>query len=252
MDVPLRHTMTARATRERKAAPAALEAARCALVGNSFACSVVAYIFAHWAVQQGYLTAVPSVEEMRRRGGDWTGARAALHTDVPDSEAAGKLCLKKVGDEEQQDPSAELVMELIRRADPRGSDVRLDSGDLMRPDCWPRKPVDVSRWTWRTVAVWKWASPSLITALEPRGALAALRWRLRSSWNLASRFDHLLDNQASIAVLTRCRSTSYTLTVVVKRRCALVLAALARPFYGYCEIDRNPADAATRQGESSA
>ena len=132
MDVPLRHTMTARATRERKAAPAALEAARCALVGNSFACSVVAYIFAHWAVQQGYLTAVPSVEEMRRRGGDWTGARAALHTDVPDSEAAGKLCLKKVGDEEQQDPSAELVMELIRRADPRGSDVRLDTGDLMR------------------------------------------------------------------------------------------------------------------------
>ena len=95
----------------------------------------------------------------------------------------------------------------------------------------------------------KWKTASHITALETRGALAALRWRLRSRWNLASRFGHLLDNQASIGVLTRCRSTSYVLNVVVKRCCALVVAALARPFYAYCETDRNPADAATRQEE---
>eukprot|EP00969_Alexandrium_andersonii_P302901 13389556-Alexandrium_andersonii.AAC.1 len=49
-------------------------------------------------------------------------------------------------------PPVALVEGMVRRCDPRGSDLRLDSGEAMRPDLWPRRPIPVGRWTWRTVA----------------------------------------------------------------------------------------------------
>ena len=52
-----------------KGTPSQLEAARCALLGNSFACSAVAFILGHWAKRQGYLSEVPSIATMRLQGG---------------------------------------------------------------------------------------------------------------------------------------------------------------------------------------
>ena len=145
------------------------------------------------------------------------------------------------------DPSVVLVEELARRAETRGSDVRLDALECMSPLAWPRRPVSAARWTWKTVASWRWTRPSHITDLEVRGCLGALQWRLRQLQHLRTRFAHLMDSQVGIGVVTKGRSSSHVLNVVVKRICVLVLASLCRPIYGYSETDRNPADAPSRR-----
>ena len=81
-----------------------------------------------------------------------------------EAEAALAGTLVRVKDLESEaahvDPSVELVAELARRAETRGSDVRLDAMESMSPLAWPRRPVSAARWSWRTVATWRWARPS--------------------------------------------------------------------------------------------
>ena len=40
---------------------------------------------------------------------------------------------------------------LLRSADYRGSDVRIDSGEFMKPSQWPRRSIDPAKWTWYNV-----------------------------------------------------------------------------------------------------
>ena len=141
-------------------------------------------------------------------------------------------------------PSVTLCDQLVRAADTRGSDVRLDSGELMHPHSWPRRPVDVARWTWRLCVRYKWKHKSHITELEARAILSALKWRLRSARHLRTRFIHLSDSQADLGVFTKGRSSSRKLHHVVKKAGCLVIAAFARP--AYTETDVNPADAGSR------
>ena len=42
----------------------------------------------------------------------------------------------------------QVLLSLVRAADYRGSDVRLDSGELFRPAAWPRRAIDPGKWTW--------------------------------------------------------------------------------------------------------
>ncbi|CAK0842773.1 unnamed protein product, partial [Prorocentrum cordatum] len=250
MDFPPGHTATARATRFRKLAE--LEVVRCALLGNSFQCGVVAWIVAHWAHRRGYLDSVPTMAEARAVGGAFDAAEGLVQV-AKEGDDSG-VVIRDRGLEEaeaQADPSIQIVEELIRRAEVRGSDVRLDTLEVMRPDLWPRRPISVSRWTWKTVLVWKWRWKSHITALEVLSALAGLRWRFRVGHHLGTRFAHLMDSQVGLGVISRGRSSSHLLNAAVKRISALVLAASARPIYGYTETDKNPADDPSREGGMS-
>eukprot|EP00973_Karenia_brevis_P023517 3238433-Karenia_brevis.AAC.1 len=83
-----------------------------------------------------------------------------------------------------EDASVLLITEMTRRATHRGSDVRLDTNDLMKPSAWPRRHIDPSRWEWKTVTTWQWTKPGHITELEARAVLSMVRWRLRSSAHL--------------------------------------------------------------------
>ena len=225
MDFVPRHTITAKPTRWRKQHASDLEACRCALVGNSFQCSTVAWFLAHWAVHTQYLPRVPTVVEMRE---------AACHTSVESGDAA-----------------VELNKLLVQHADVRGSDVRLDTNELMRPDLWPRRPINVDQWSWRTIMRWDWVHAAHITSLEMRATLSSHKWRFRSAKHVHTRFPHLMDSQAGLGVMTRCRSSSHVLNVIVCRADALCIAASAYPVYGYTDTDRNPADAPTRiQGDA--
>ncbi|CAK0812662.1 unnamed protein product, partial [Prorocentrum cordatum] len=250
MDFPPGHTATARATRFRKLAE--LEVVRCALLGNSFQCGVVAWIVAHWAHRHGYLDSVPTMAEARAVGGAFDAAEGLAQV-AKEGDDSG-VVIRDRGLEEaeaQADPSIQIVEELIRRAEVRGLDVRLDTLEVMRPDLWPRRPISVSRWTWKTVLVWKWRWKSHITALEVLSTLAGLRWRFRVGHHLGTRFAHLMDSQVGLGVISRGRSSSHLLNAAVKRISALVLAASARPIYGYTETDKNPADDPSREGGMS-
>jgi len=237
LDFTHHFTATALPTRARKQSPEALEDVRCSLLGNSFHCGTVAWLAGHWAVRAGYLSSVPDVVDMRLKG--------------PDRGVIGPPVVAHLSCGSHTDPSVQLAENMVRRATHRGSDVRLDTGDILRPDAWPRKPVDPSLWTWQSTHKWRWQSPGHITELEARSTLSAIRWRFRVAQHLRTRFGHLQDNQAALGLCIKCRSSSHILNIVVKRISSLCIAALARPFFLYTDTDRNPADGDSRDVEVS-
>ena len=148
---------------------------------------------------------------------------------------------------DQTETSSFLCESFIRRATSRGSDVRLDTGRLMRPEIWPRMGVRANLWSWKIVLSYLWKDSSHITELELRAVLSALRWRLRSSKYLKCRFLHLSDSQAGLGVLTKCRSSSYKLQRVMYPICALLLFSHCLPAWAYVDTHTNPADLPSRR-----
>ena len=65
LDFLPRHTLTTMATRARSGNPAQLELARCSLLGDTFACGVVAFLLQHLLFQLGYMSRLLSIDEMR-------------------------------------------------------------------------------------------------------------------------------------------------------------------------------------------
>ena len=250
MDYPPNHTITARATCWRKSTE--LDTVRCALVGNSFQCGVVAWLIAHWAVHAGYLTSVPTVLEMRATGGGFTASELQVQFAKPDEAGPAVRRADLKAPAAAACPSVTLVEEMVRRSEVRGSDVRLDTLEVMRPDLWPRRPISVARWTWRAVVIWGWRQSGHITDLELRSALVSMRWRFRNVLHFHCRFAHLMDSQVGIGVVTRGRSSSSVLNCTIQRINSLLLAAGCRAIYGYTETDRNPADHPTRNDPPGA
>ena len=108
----------------------------------------------------------------------------------------------------------------------------------MRPDVWPTQPTDPSRWTWKLLHSWE---------LEMRSALTASRWRARSSSRLRTRFVLFIDNQSSLAVLVKSRSSSRKPNAVARETAAILLCTLSGPLYAYTDTDCNHADAGSRK-----
>ena len=129
--------------------------------------------------------------------------------------------------------------------------MRIDVGEPFDLRSWPRRPIDVDRWAWRPVLQTRWKHPHNIMLLEALAAHLALLWRSRFRDRLRFRFLHLIDNQATIAVLVRHRSRSQRLNHVVRKSAAILLAAGVRRALGYTETDRNPAVAGSREFSSS-
>ena len=134
----------------------------------------------------------------------------------------------------------------VVQADPRGSDVHVDSGEIADMRSWPRRPIDVSRWRWKTVWNTKWGKEDAIT-LETVAAHLALLWRTSARKEIKCRFLHLVDNQAALSALAKGRSSSRSMQRVLRRGAAVLLAASMRRALGYTETDVNPADAGSRE-----
>ena len=216
------------ATSARKQHPQRLERARVALLSHSYSFTVVAWFLAHWPMAAGYLSSISEPLAMRL---------LSVSSD----------CLRSLSPSECSQAHEMLVKQIFRRVTHRGSDVRLDSSQLMRPDVWPRQPTDPSRWTWKLLRSWKWEHGGHITELEMRSALTAIRWRARSASLLRTRFVLFIDNQSFLAVLVKSRSSSRKLNAVARKTAAILLCTLSRPLYAYTDTDRNPADAGSRR-----
>jgi hypothetical protein len=250
MDFPLRHTITLAPTSWRKEAKHKLEVQRCELLGNSFQCGVLAWLLGHWAVKAHLLEQVPSVEQMRDQA---PGHRRMPTNSANSPHRPWNLQPSRSSHVSPMDSSAsDLVLELMSVADLRGFDVRLDSGHLLGPRAWPRRPINTELWVWRSVLRHTWRLAEPITALEARAALQAFKWRCRKVDNHHNRFLHLVDNQSVLGVLSKCRSSSYVLHAIAAKYACLALASMCVPFHAYCETDRNPADAGSGQQPEDA
>ena len=107
-------------------------------------------------------------------------------------------------------------------------------------------------WTWKTLHSWKWKHNGHSTELDMLSALTAVPWRARSSSFLRTRFALFIDNQSSLAVLVKSRSSSCMLNVVARKTAAILLCTLNRPVYSYTDTDRNPAEAGSRNWHATS
>ena len=239
MDLGYRHTITCLRTRSRKTEPRKLEDTRCRLLGRGLQALLVAVVVQTWLLNKRFISSIDSVARLRARGS--MGSRSALET------TGASICSTNLHTTAAQGhPSVRLVKSFLRRAEQKGTDVRLDTGEAMSPDVWPRRPIHPSRWKWKNACVMKWKHSETITVLETRAVLTTLRWRLRRGHMIRNRFLHLIDNQAAIGVLTKGRSSSHQLLAVLKKINCLLLCSGSRMFLCYVETDTNPSDAGSR------
>ena len=147
------------------------------------------------------------------------------------------------------DLELKTLTSILRSADYRGSDVRLDSGELLTPGRWPRRSIDPARWNWYPLLSHEYRYEEHINVLEVRSAHLQLRWRSRSAARIGSMFFHLLDSQVAMAVLVKGRSSSWQRNRILSRVNALTLAANFFPTYGYFMSEWNPRDPPSRRWE---
>ena len=129
-----------------------------------------------------------------------------------------------------------MFRRFLRSADYRGSDVRLDTGQLCRPGRWPRESISPVKWIWYDVLAIPYRMADHINKLELTMVVSTLKWRLRRPSALKTRFLHLVDSQVCLGVLTKGRSSSRKLLVTLRRANALTLLGQVYPLYGYIEL----------------
>lgn len=139
-----------------------------------------------------------------------------------------------------------LAEDLARRADLKGSDVKLTSGKLLTPKIWPRRGVCAAPWRYKLVAAWKWRQPQYITELEVRAAAIGLKSKLLKRTSRGKRHVVLVDNQAAIGVISKSRSRSKRLNRLARHLTSYLLFRQASVLTGYVSTDENPADQGSR------
>ena len=163
-----RHTLTCLPTRARNSQKQLLDDSRTALLGDSFQCLCVAQLLQPMLQSYGYMSRQLTPAEMR-----------CSDQRVPPGVLRGTS-----GGELQR----ALARAHIASCDPRGSDVRIDVGEPFDLSSWPRRPIDVDRWTWQPVRQTSWQHTEPITILEALASHMALVWRSRFKDRLRSRF----------------------------------------------------------------
>ena len=252
-------------TAKNKEAVQEYEDVKCSLIGNSFHAGVVSLRFAPLMVNLGLLDKRPApqdiVDRMGLRPGEvyFPGLDCGLNRPKDfhrlDGTRRGYAHPTAEAARQAWSPSTSTALELkavnslIRASDYRGSDVRLDSGELLRPAVWPRRSIDPARWEWFPLVSHRFNDREHISILEVRAAHTALKWRARSSQRIFSRFFHLMDSQVGLSVLIKGRSSSYRLNTVLRRTNALTVAAWFFPSYGFFMSEWNPSDKPSRRWE---
>ena len=207
---------------QRKADPQRFEDVACSLIGNSFSCPVVAWLFGQKLCELGVLTDRPSLENC------WGVRRApSENCTLPTVEHMDAL---KV---------------LHRNVMYRGSDVRVATQTLVSPGIFPRKSLDASRWKWGVVLAFPLKGLH-INALELQAIVATLRWRLRKAAAVGKRFTHCVDSQVCMAVCCKGRSSSRILCRILHILNSLSLASSTHTVYAYIRSADNPADRPSR------
>ena len=238
MGSPTDYTIAAVRSGLAKSAPAQEFATRASLIGNSMHLIVMAWLFSHLAVEWGYLRRVPTWQEL------WENDVEKLVVRRESSASCGGGAhSRSIGPEER------LVLWLSCHADSRGSDVRITTGELFRPNKIGRQHIETKWWSWKVVAAWAWCNDDSqihINELELRAALTELKRRCRTKKRMGLKYLHLLDSAVALGVLTKKRSSSHRLQRVVRRFDALETASGCVPIFSFCRSSHNPADYPSR------
>lgn len=222
------HTLPAHGKAHKSVSHEQKELDRISLIGNSFCCPVVAWIFGQGLAHVGAVARPPSIREA---WGEPSVESARYAWDV----------ITNSGDSH----ATAYVKKLWRQSVFRGCDIRLASGDLTQPDLWPRRAIIPCHWRWRVAVAYK-RTGQHINVLELEAILASLRFRVGRLGDVEQRVVHFSDSQVCISVLVKGRSSSRQLNFVLKKINALVLASGLQVAYAYVRTEHNPADGPSR------
>lgn len=135
------------------------------LLGNSFNCSVIAFLLTHWLHDRSYQKSIPPVDICCN----------TITCNKPFMAAPSATAPTATSDE----TAVTLVKEYMRIAEKGGSDVRLELGVPFRPNAWPRAGAQVHRWNWSIVHGFPWRNSNNvhINKLELLAVLSTIKWR---------------------------------------------------------------------------
>lgn len=231
------HTVSGMKSAEAKSQPFAECRTRCSMIGDGFSVPVVAWLMSWLMLELKVFTRVPLFSEIRKRD------CAACHSvDIVTHPGEGRSRASEFGEEER------VCRWLMSQGSSRGSDVRVTTGAATTPNLPKRQPIMSELWIWRKCVSWKWKSKAHINELELMAAYNEMRRRSRSSVNHRSCYVHLLDNEVSISVLSKGRSSSRRLNRVLRRANSLIWATGMKPCFCFVRSAANPADAPSREG----
>eukprot|EP00438_Fugacium_kawagutii_P010981 Skav206612 [mRNA] locus=scaffold1562:77884:84170:+ [translate_table: standard] len=193
-----------------------------AAVGNAFHTTTVALLLGPILGELGFLHWVKGPEQLLAdlvmEHEDHSLSEVETASDKDDSLAASSLARLEFDEEvmqpecEQEDLNEEvqskilmsrLVGHFLRKVEIKGSDIRLDSDVIFKPNSCPRSAIDPSKWTWRHGRAFRWRFSQHINVLELKALLHSLQWRSRRSGYHSFRTMLLCDSQAVIAVVAK-------------------------------------------------
>ena len=228
-------TLGALRSSEAKSNPKLDFTVRVSMIGDGYQHLVTSWLFGGLAAQLGYLSRAPTFEELRdkrvypllvqRSSQVWSGVPLRWEASLP----------------------ARLSRWLLARVDARGSDIRLCTGELLKPHRVSREAVNPRLWRWRAQMSWTWRrADAHINELEAIAVLVQLKARARSTGNFNTVFLHLVDSQVALGVFMKRRSSSRLLQRILRRANALCLACNLLPIFIYVRSELNPSDAPSR------
>ena len=211
---------------------------RCTLVGDCF--SVYSFVVFPWAA---LVKELPDFDyhHLCQRMGMAPGFAAPFWLHCPLQRRLSYGMPQSLG------PTVgDLTRFLLTKVNHTGSDVRVTTGHIMAPKAFPRQSASPQWWEWRHVFHNRWKTKEHINLLEMRAIMLALRWRVCHLKEMDVRFCHLTDSYVCMSVLSKGRSSSDMLMVVLRKVAAFCLCFGLLPILLHVESTENPTDEASR------
>ena len=232
------HTELAYSASEAKQRPGAFRDERLSLLGDSF--SIYSFMcFAAFAAYPWMKTI--DVCRMSRRMGLPPGYSLGFSQEWPLTNhewVPAELNCK--GD------TRDMNAWMLQRTNHTGSDVRLLSGSFLNPKAYPRESVRSCWWKWDQLFQVRWEHQEHINPLEVRAIFLSVLWRARNLCLANRRIFNVTDSYVGLSILAKGRTSSQKLQPIVRKICAMLLAAQALMVIGHVDSADNPTDEGSR------
>ena len=140
-----------------------------------------------------------------------------------------------------------LTYLITRNVSHRGTDVNLDHGIPFSASDFCRRSVDPTHWEWKVLLSYQWKQPHAhITQLETVAVLDLMRKLSKSPSNFNKKSLLLVDNSSVVGILTKGRTSSFSLRQPLRRLAAILVATSSRLIVAWVKSEWNPADGPSR------
>ena len=170
---------------------------RLSAIGNSFHTTTVALVLGSILFRMGFWDEVRGPDELLTLINEWKGTEYPTRMREPESEGSDNGREARLSEMEIDEALATTVHEqpdldevalnqqlmtrlvhlFLRKVECRGSDIRLDTNSIFKPDSCSRSSIDPSKWEWEHCRSFRWRKSEHINLLEMKAVLHCIQWR---------------------------------------------------------------------------